>query len=87
MWLTNIFSHLVGYLFTLLIIGIGLLVNNSWYKKHDKKLSDVIIPLADEDLFIIIMIVAFAIIIFLFPVLNILVALSIDIGLFIKGVD
>ena len=79
--------YYIDLLFTLLIMGIGLLVNNSWYKKHDKKLSDVIIPLADEDLFIIIMIVAFAIIIFLFPVFNILVAISIGIGLFIKGVD
>lgn len=79
--------YYIDLLFTLLIMGIGLLVNNSWYKKHDKKLSNVIIPLADEDLFIIIMIVAFAIIIFLFPVFNILVAVSIGIGLFIKGVD
>lgn len=79
--------YYIDLLFTLLIMGIGLLVNYSWYKKHDKKLSDVIIPLADEDLFIIIMIVAFAIIIFLFPVFNILVAISIGIGLFIKGVD
>lgn len=79
--------YYIDLLFTLLIMGIGLLVNNSWYKKHDKKLSNVIIPLADEDLSIIIMIVAFAIIIFLFPVLNILVAVSIGIGLFIKGVD
>lgn len=79
--------YYIDLLFTLLIMGIGLLVNNSWYKKHDKKLSDVIIPLADEDLSIIIMIVAFATIILLFPLINILVALSIGIGLFIKGVD
>lgn len=79
--------YYIDLLFTLLIMGIGLLVNNSWYKKHDKKLSDVIIPLANEDLFIIIAAVAFATIILLFPPINILVALSIDIGLFIKGVD
>lgn len=79
--------YFISFLLTMLIMGIGLLVNNSWYKKHDKKLSDVIIPLADEDLFIIILIVVFAIIIFLFPLINILVALSIGIGLFIKGVD
>ena len=80
-------GYFISFLLTMLIMGIGLLINNSWYKKHDKKLSDVIIPLADEDLLIIIMIVAFAIIIFLFPVFNILVAVSIGIGLFIKGVD
>lgn len=79
--------YCIDLLFTLLIMGIGLLVNNSWYKKHDKKLSDVIIPLADEDLFMITLIVVFAIIILLFPGFNILVALSISIGLFIKGVD
>lgn len=79
--------YYIDLLFTLLIMGIGLLINNYWYKKHDKKLSDVIMPLADEDLLIIIMIVAFAIIIFLFPVFNILLAVSIGIGLFIKGVD
>ena len=79
--------YCIDLLFTLLIMGIGLLVNNSWYKKHDKKLSDVIIPLADEDLFMIILVVVFAIIILLFPGFNILAALSISIGLFIKGVD
>ena len=79
--------YFISFLLTMLIMGIGLLINNSWYKKHDKKLSDVIIPLADEDLFIIILIVVFAIIIFLFPLINILVALSSGIGLFIKGVD
>lgn len=77
----------ISFLLTMLIMGIGLLINNSWYKKHDKKLSDVIIPLANEDLFIIIAVVAFATIILLFPLVNILVALSIGIGLFIKGVD
>lgn len=75
--------YCIDLLFTLLIMGIGLLVNNSWYKKHDKKLSDVIIPLDDEGLSIIIMLAPFAII----PVLNIILALSINIGLFIKGVD
>ena len=79
--------YCIDLLFTLLIMGIGLLVNNSWYKKHDKKLSDVIIPLADEDLFMIILVVVFAIILLLFPGFNILAALSISIGLFIKGVD
>ena len=79
--------YCIDLIFTLLIMGIGLLVNNSWYKKHDKKLSDVIIPLADEDLFMIILVVVFAIIILLFPGFNILAALSISIGLFIKGVD
>ena len=79
--------YCIDLLFSLLIMGIGLLVNNSWYKKHDKKLSDVIIPLADEDLFMIILVVVFAIIILLFPGFNILAALSISIGLFIKGVD
>ena len=79
--------YCIDLLFSLLIMGIGLLVNNSWYKKHDKKLSDVIIPLADEDLFMIILVVVFAIIILLFPGFNILAALSSGIGLFIKGVD
>ena len=80
-------GYFISFLLTMLIMGIGLLVNNSWYKKHDKKLSDVIIPLANEDLSMIILVVAFATIILLFPILNILVALSIGIGLFIKGVD
>ena len=80
-------GYFISFLLTMLIMGIGLLINNSWYKKHDKKLSDVIIPLANEDLFIIILVVVFAIIILLFPLLNILVALSINIGLFIKGVE
>ncbi len=80
-------GYFISFLLTMLIMGIGLLINNSWYKKHDKKLSDVIIPLANEDLFIIILVVVFAIIILLFPLVNILVALSIGIGLFIKGVD
>lgn len=79
--------YYIDLLFTLLIMGIGLLVNYSWYKKHDKKLSDVIMPLADEDLFTIIMMVAFAINILLCPAINILAALSISIGLFIKEVD
>lgn len=79
--------YFISFLLTMLIMGIGLLINNYWYKKHDKKLSDVIIPLANEDLPIIIAVVVFAIIILLFPVFNILVALSIGIGLFIKGVD
>ena len=69
------------------IMVIGLLINDYWYKKQDKKLSDTIIPLANEDLFIIILVVVFAIIILLFPLLNILIALSINIGLFIKGVE
>lgn len=76
----------VSLFFTLVIMLIGLLINDSWYKKHNNKLSEYIIDgFVDEDLIIITVFIGISIIIFLAPGFNILAALSLNIGLFIKG--
>lgn len=80
---------MISFIATILIMMIGLLVNHCWYQKHYKNLFRFITDTLcyDDDFLLTILAVCLLIIILLMPFLNIIVALSINIGLFIRGVE
>jgi len=79
----------ISLFITILLMLIGLLVNYWWYQKHDKNLFRFIADMlcCDDDFLLTILTICLLTIILLVSLLNIIVALSINIGLFIRGVD
>lgn len=79
----------ISLFITILLMLIGLLVNYWWYQKHDKKLFGFIADMLcfDDDFLLTILAICLLTVILLAPLLNIIVALSINIGLFIRGVE
>ena len=85
----NVEITMISLIATILIMVIGLLINHYWYQKHDKNLFRFIVDMLcfNGDFLITIVVVCLLTIILLVPFLNIIVALSINIGLFIRGVE
>lgn len=78
----------VSLLLPLIIMMIGLTINNSWFKKNNKDLFNYLINSFDvryEGLGWIAFLISLLLIIFLIPIVNIIVSLSINIALFIEG--
>lgn len=75
-------------LLPLIIMMIGLTINNSWFKKNNKDLFNYLINSFDvryEGLGWVAFLISLLLIIFLIPIVNIIVSLSINIALFIEG--
>ncbi len=75
-------------LLALIIMMIGLTINSSWFKKNNKVLFNYLIYAFDikyEGLGWIAFLISFLLIIFLIPIVNIIISLSINIALFIAG--
>lgn len=75
-------------LLPLIIMMIGLIINSSWFKKNDKDLFNYLINSFDircEGFGWIAFLISLLLIIFLIPIVNIIVSLSINIALFIAG--
>lgn len=75
-------------LLPLIIMMIGLIINSSWFKKNDKDLFNYLINSFDiryEGLGWVAFLISLLLIIFLIPIVNIIVSLSINIALFIAG--
>ena len=75
-------------LLPLIIMMIGLTINNSWFKKNNKVLFNYLIYAFDikyEGLGWIAFFISLLLILFLIPIVNIVVSLSINIALFIAG--
>ena len=67
---------------------IGLTINSSWFKKNNKVLFNYLIYAFDikyEGLGWVAFLISLLLIIFLIPIVNIIVSLSINIALFIAG--
>lgn len=67
---------------------IGLIINSGWFKKNDKDLFNYLINSFDiryEGLGWVAFLISLLLIIFLIPIVNIIVSLSINIALFIAG--
>lgn len=78
----------VSLLLPLIIMMIGLTINNSWFKKNNKDLFNYLINSFDvryEGLGWVAFLISLLLIIFLIPIVNIIVSLSINIALFIEG--
>lgn len=75
-------------LLALIIMMIGLTINSSWFKKNNKVLFNYLIYAFDikyEGLGWIAFLISLLLILFLIPIVNIVVSLSINIALFIAG--
>lgn len=75
-------------LLPLIIMMIGLIINSGWFKKNDKDLFNYLINSFDiryEGLGWVAFLISLLLIIFLIPIVNIIVSLSINIALFIAG--
>ena len=75
-------------LLPLIIMMIGLTINSSWFKKNNKDLSSYLISSFDvryEGLGWVAFLISLLLIIFLIPIVNVIVSLSINIALFIEG--
>lgn len=78
----------VSLLLPLIIMMIGLTINNSWFKKNNKDLFNYLINSFDvryEGLGWVAFLISLLLIIFLIPIVNVIVSLSINIALFIEG--
>lgn len=78
----------ISLLLALIIMMIGLTINNSWFKKNNKVLFNYLINSFDiryEGLGWIAFFISLLLILFLIPIVNIVVSLSINIALFIAG--
>lgn len=79
----------ISLIIAIIITMIGLSINHYWYNKHDRSLFKFIAEILcyDDDFLLTILAICLLTIILLMPLLNIIVALSINIGLFIRGVE